>query len=91
MVVYFHGGGWVIGDLDSDDPICRSLAELTGAVVVSVTYRHAPEDPFPPVEDAPVEDAHAALVGVAEHAAELGGDRPGWPWPAGRPGATWPR
>jgi acetyl esterase/lipase len=70
VVVYYHGGGWVLGDLDGDDPACRSLAELTGALVVSVNYRHAPEDPFP----AAVDDAYAALAWLGEHAGELGGD-----------------
>ena len=47
VVVYFHGGGWVLGDLDSDDPLCRDLCARSGAVIVSVNYRHAPEDRFP--------------------------------------------
>jgi acetyl esterase/lipase len=47
LVVWFHGGGWVLGDLDSDDPLCRDLAERLGAVVLSVNYRHAPEHRYP--------------------------------------------
>jgi acetyl esterase/lipase len=43
MVAYFHGGGWVLGGHDSDDPFCRDLCARTGAVVVSVDYRLAPE------------------------------------------------
>lgn len=70
VVAYYHGGGWVLGSLDSDDPVCRSLAELTGALVVSVNYRHGPEDPFP----AAVDDSYAALEWLGAHAGELGGD-----------------
>jgi acetyl esterase/lipase len=69
LVVYFHGGGWVLGSLDSDDPLCRDLCVRSDCVVVSVNYRHAPEDRFP----AAAEDAVAALRWVADHAAELGG------------------
>ena len=47
IVVFFHGGGWVVGTLDSYDPLCRALAAATPAVVVSVDYRTIPEDPFP--------------------------------------------
>jgi cation diffusion facilitator CzcD-associated flavoprotein CzcO/acetyl esterase/lipase len=69
IVVYFHGGGWVLGSLDSDDALCRDLCVRSDCVVVSVNYRHAPEDRFP----AAAEDAVAALNWVADHAAELGG------------------
>jgi cation diffusion facilitator CzcD-associated flavoprotein CzcO/acetyl esterase/lipase len=69
IVVYFHGGGWVLGDLESDDPFCRDLCVRTDAVVVSVNYRHAPEARFP----AAVDDGFAALRWIAAHAAELGG------------------
>jgi cation diffusion facilitator CzcD-associated flavoprotein CzcO/acetyl esterase/lipase len=69
VVVYFHGGGWVLGDLDSDDPLCRDLCARSGAVIVSVNYRHAPEARFPAAAD----DAVAATAWVAAHAAELGG------------------
>jgi cation diffusion facilitator CzcD-associated flavoprotein CzcO/acetyl esterase/lipase len=69
VVVYFHGGGWVLGDLDSDDPLCRDLCARSGALIVSVNYRHAPEHRFPAAAD----DAFAALQWVAAHAAELGG------------------
>jgi cation diffusion facilitator CzcD-associated flavoprotein CzcO/acetyl esterase/lipase len=70
LVVWFHGGGWVLGDLDSDDPLCRDLAERLGAVVLSVNYRHAPEHRFP----AAALDAVSALAWAAEHAQELGAD-----------------
>jgi acetyl esterase len=69
-IVYYHGGGWVIGSIESHDGTCRGLADAVDALVVSVDYRLAPEHPFP----APVEDAFAALEWVAEHASELGGD-----------------
>lgn len=67
---YFHGGGWVICDLDSHDGACRRLANSVGAVVVSVDYRLAPEHPWPSASD----DAYAATVWTAEHATELGID-----------------
>ena len=70
LVVFFHGGGWVICDLDTHDETCRTLANGSGAIVVSVDYRLAPEDRFP----AAAEDAYAATVWAAEHAAELGAD-----------------
>jgi acetyl esterase len=70
IVVHFHGGGWVLGSLDTHDPFCRYLSALTQALVVSVDYRLAPEHKFP----AAVEDAEAATRWVLEHAAELGGD-----------------
>jgi acetyl esterase len=69
-VVFFHGGGWVIGDIDTHDGTCRILCRSTGAIVVSVDYRLAPEHRFP----AAVEDCIAATTWVADHGAELGGD-----------------
>ena len=69
-VVYFHGGGWVICDLDSHDGGCRRLTNAVDAVVVSVDYRLAPEHPWPAAAD----DAYAACQWVAAHAAELGID-----------------
>lgn len=70
VVIYYHGGGWVVGDLDTHDGLCRHLAQMSGAVVLSVDYRLAPEHPFP----AAVEDAYAALVWTASGASssELG-------------------
>lgn len=70
VVVFYHGGGWAIGDLDTHDHVARAHAIGAEAIVVSVDYRLAPEHPFP----AGVDDAWAALQWVAEHAAELGGD-----------------
>ena len=66
-VVYYHGGGWVIGNVDSVDRSCRALANASGCVVISVDYRLAPEHKFP----AAVEDSDAALRYVAEHAGEF--------------------
>jgi acetyl esterase len=70
-IVYLHGGGFVIGDLDTHEGVCRLLCNDVGAVVISVDYRLAPEHRFP----AAVEDAYAALRWVAEHIADYGGDR----------------
>lgn len=69
-VVYYHGGGWVTGTLDSIDGLCRRLARRVPALVVSVDYRLAPEHPFP----AGLDDATAALAWVATVADRLGGD-----------------
>ncbi|MGW6709630.1 alpha/beta hydrolase [Streptomyces sp. NPDC054956] len=69
-VVFCHGGGWVLCDLDSHDATVRALCRASGAVFVSVDYRRAPEDRFP----AAVHDAYAALCWAAGHVAELGGD-----------------
>jgi acetyl esterase/lipase len=69
LVVYFHGGGWVLGNLDSDDPLCRDLCARSGAVVVSVNYRHAPEVRFP----AAALDAFAAVQWADANTIELGG------------------
>ena len=69
IVAYFHGGGWVFGSHDSDDPLCRDLCDRSGAIVISVDYRHAPEDRFPAAPD----DAFAAVRWIAEHASDLGG------------------
>lgn len=70
VLVYYHGGGWVIGDLDMVDPICRRLTNTAGCVTVSVDYRLAPEHKYPAAAD----DAYAALVWAAKNAASLGGD-----------------
>jgi acetyl esterase len=70
LLVYYHGGGWVIGDLETHDGLCRFLAEHSGCRVLSIDYRLAPEHPFP----AAIEDAVAAFAWAAEHAGELGAD-----------------
>ena len=70
LIVYFHGGGYVVGDLDSQDAIARALAHGAGAVLVSVDYRLAPENPFP----AGADDCWAATRWAAAHASDLNGD-----------------
>jgi acetyl esterase len=70
VLVYFHGGGWVAGSLETHDGVCRALCARTPCVVVSVDYRLAPEHRFP----AAVEDSWAATAWVAEHATSIGGD-----------------
>ena len=66
-LVYFHGGGWVVGSLESADASCRALANRSRCVVISIDYRLAPETKFPGA----VEDAYAAVRWVADNAAEL--------------------
>ena len=66
-VIYFHGGGWVIGDLETHDGICRQLAIESGYTVIAVDYRLAPENPFP----APLNDCYQAVSWITRHADEL--------------------
>jgi acetyl esterase/lipase len=70
VLMYFHGGGWVVGSLDSHDGVARFLANHAGSLVISVDYRLGPENRFP----AAVEDAWASMMWAHEHAADGGGD-----------------
>ncbi len=70
LIVYFHGGGWVIGTIDTHDVPCRALARSSGAAILSVAYRLAPEHPYP----IPADDCYAATVWAVENAAQLGID-----------------
>ncbi len=78
-VVFFHGGGWLTGDLDTHDDVTRRMCRDVNAVVVAVDYRLAPEHPYPAAYD----DCLAA----AHHVADLSLTSP---WPATAPAATWP-
>jgi acetyl esterase len=69
-LVYYHGGGWVIGDLETHDALCRTLANEAGCKVIAVDYRLAPEHPFP----AAIDDAYAAVKWVEANASEIGID-----------------
>lgn len=69
LFVFFHGGGWVVGNLETGDTLCRAIANAARCIVVSVNYRHAPEHKFP----AAVDDAYAAVRWCAENVKELGG------------------
>jgi acetyl esterase len=70
IYVYFHGGGWVIGNLDTEDASCREICNCVGCIVVSVDYRHAPEHKFPTA----IHDAYEATCWIADNAATFGGD-----------------
>lgn len=70
VLLYFFGGGWVVGSLDTSDSICRALARLVPCVVVSVGYRLAPEHPFP----AAIDDCYAGVKWVAANASQFGAD-----------------
>jgi cation diffusion facilitator CzcD-associated flavoprotein CzcO/acetyl esterase/lipase len=69
IVAYFHGGGWVLGGHDSDDPACRELCVQSDAIIISCDYRHAPEHRFPAAAD----DGYAAIQWIEQNAAALGG------------------
>jgi acetyl esterase len=70
VVVYFHGGGWVLGDIETHDALCRRLCSESGCAIVSVGYRLAPEHAFP----APLDDCYAATEYISSHEAEFGVD-----------------
>ncbi len=70
ILVFFHGGGWVVGDLESHDATCRALAKGAGCIVIAVDYRLAPEHKFPTA----AEDCYAATKWAALNAASFGGD-----------------
>jgi len=71
VLVFFHGGGWVSGNIETHDPLCRAIAEEAGIAVISVEYPRAPEEPFP----APLMACHAAVAAVAAGQAGDGVDR----------------
>ena len=82
LLVWFHGGGWVIGDVDTHDHVCRTLNNRTGHTVLSIDYRLAPEDPFPAGLDDCVEAtrwafANAEVLGVDVERIAVGGDSAG--------------
>ena len=82
LLVFFHGGGWVIGDLDSHDNICRSLTNRSGQAVLSIDYRLAPEDPFPAglgdcIQATRWAHANAAELGIDPDRLAVGGDSAG--------------
>ena len=86
VVVYFHGGGWVLGSHDSDDPFCRDLCDRTGAMIVSVDYRHGPRR-----GSRPPPRTHLRLFGGLPPTPNRSvGYRVGWPSPAGAPAPTSP-
>lgn len=70
LLVYYHGGGFVLGDLETHDALCRFLCREAGVHILSIDYRRAPESPFP----AALHDAHAAFLWGVENAATLGAD-----------------
>lgn len=70
ILIFFHGGGWVVGNIDTHDNTARYLAKKSSSIVVSVDYRLAPENPFP----AAMDDAYSALQWVSQNAESFGGD-----------------
>jgi acetyl esterase len=88
LLVFFHGGGFVVCGLGTHDALCRNLCARAGCAVASVDYRFAPEHRFPAAPD----DCLAATRWAAGHAAELGADPArAWRWAATAPGAIWRR
>ncbi|PSN66539.1 hypothetical protein BS50DRAFT_635638 [Corynespora cassiicola Philippines] len=71
VVIYVHGGGWTIGDLDSEDKVCRTMCKSAGVITVSIDYRKAPENPFP----IGLEDVWEGVLWVFENIATLGGSK----------------
>ena len=70
MIVFFHGGGWVTGSIETHEAVCRRMANEGRCLVIAVDYRLAPEHKFP----AAVDDAFASVQWANEHAEHLGGD-----------------
>lgn len=85
MLLYLHGGGFTVGSVATHDVLCRQLAHLSGAMVVSLDYRRAPEHKFPTAHD----DAWDALQWLAGQAASLGRIPHAWPWVATVRVARW--
>src|SRR5262249_18876509 len=83
-LVFYHGGGWVIGDLYTHDGVCRAIANAAGCAVASVDYRLAPERKYP----VPFEDSYAALAWLAGQAGAPGLDIPPLARGGGRPGGS---
>lgn len=71
IVVFFHRGGWVFGNIEESDPVCRKLANHLNAIIISVDYRLCPENPFPK----PLDDCYAAAKWAYDNADDLGGDK----------------
>lgn len=71
MFVYFHRGGWIFGNIEEADPVCRKLANRLGCIIASVDYRLAPENPFPK----PLDDCYAATQWLAENCEQFGGNK----------------
>jgi len=70
VALFLHGGGWVMGDMNSFDKFCRTMASRSGMIIASLAYRLAPENPFP----AALDDTEDAFHWIREHATEFGGD-----------------
>jgi acetyl esterase len=86
-LLYLHGGGFTIGGLETHDSLCRQLALRSGAAVVALDYRLAPEHRFPTA----VDDTCERCAWLARHAPTWGSIPPGWPWRRQRGGHAPPR